>query len=220
MKFFLDTADIQAIKKWNDVGVIDGVTTNPSLVAKVKRNFMDVVKEIAGIVSGPISAEAISMESGGMVKEARILSKIAKNIVIKIPMTEEGMKAVAVLSKEGIRTNVTLVFSLSQVVIAAKMGAAYISTFIGRVDDTSWEGMDIVRDAKDALIKYGFKSEIIVASIRHPLHIAQAFCAGADVSTIPPDVLERMFKHPLTDAGIKRFIEDWEKIPESLRKIT
>lgn len=220
MKFFLDTADIEAIKKWNDVGVIDGVTTNPSLVAKVKRNFIDVVKEIAGIVSGSISAEVISMESGGMVKEARILSKIAKNIVIKIPMTEDGMKAVSVLSKEGVKINVTLVFSLSQVLIAAKMGATYISTFIGRVDDTSWDGMELVREAKAGLKNYGFKAEIIVASIRHPLHVAEAFCAGADICTIPPDVLEKMFRHPLTDTGIKKFLEDWEKIPGNLRKIT
>lgn len=220
MKFFLDTAEIEAIRKWNDIGVIDGVTTNPTLVARVKQNFIDVVKEIAAIVTGPISAEVISMDRDAMVKEARTLAKIAKNIVIKIPMTPDGMEAVHILAKEGIRTNVTLVFSLSQVVIAAKMGATYISTFIGRIDDTSWTGMDLVREAKAVLKNYNFKSEIIVASIRHPLHVAEAAIAGADISTIPPDVLEKMFKHPLTDAGIKRFLQDWEKIPQNLRKIT
>jgi transaldolase len=219
MKFFLDTADIEAIRKWNDIGVIDGVTTNPTLVAKVKRNFVDVVKEISQTVNGPISAEVISMDTDGMVREARILAGLAKNIVIKIPMTEVGMKAVRILAKEGIKSNVTLVFSLSQVVIAAKMGATFISTFIGRLDDTSYKGMELVREAKLALKNYNFNAEIIVASIRHPLHVAEAFSAGADIATIPPDVLEKMFKHPLTDIGIKRFLEDWEKIPGNLRKI-
>ncbi len=212
MEFFLDTAEVEEIKKY--AHVIDGVTTNPSLIAKSGRIFKDVVKEICEIVDGPISAEVISMEADGMVKEAKEIAKMHKNIVIKVPLCEEGIKATKVLSKEGIKTNITLCFSANQALLAAKAGATYISPFVGRLDDISHDGMQLVDEIKTIYDNYGFKTKIIVASIRNPLHVKTAALMGADVATIPPKVMEQLFKHPLTDIGIKRFLEDWEKVPK------
>lgn len=212
MEFFLDTAEVEEIKKY--AHLIDGVTTNPSLIAKSGRAFEDVVKEICEIVDGPISAEVVSMEADGMVKEAKEVAKIHKNIVIKVPLCEEGIKATKMLSKEGIKTNVTLCFSACQALLAAKAGATYISPFIGRLDDISHEGMKLVDEIKEIYDNYGFKTKIIVASIRNPLHVKNAALIGADVATIPPNVMGQLFKHSLTDIGIKKFLEDWEKIPK------
>ncbi|MBE6081832.1 fructose-6-phosphate aldolase [Acidilutibacter cellobiosedens] len=210
MKFFIDTANIDEIREINDWGVICGVTTNPSLIAKEGRDFKEVIKEITSIVDGPISAEVISLKSEGMIKEARELSKIHPNIVVKIPMIKEGLKAVKVLKSEGIKTNVTLVFSPSQALLAARAGASYVSPFIGRMDDISNEGMNIVRDIAEIYRNYDIKAEIIAASIRHPIHVVEAAKAGADIATIPYKVFLNMVKHPMTDLGIQRFLKDWE----------
>jgi transaldolase len=214
MKIFIDTANIKEIKEAIQLGVIDGVTTNPTLIAKESRPAADLLKEICALVSGPVSAEAISLETDGMVREARQLSKIAKNIVVKIPLTKEGLKAVKILSKEGIKTNVTLCFSPSQALLVAKVGADYISPFIGRLDDISERGMDLIRDIKTIYQNYGFKTKIIVASIRNPVHVVDAALIGADIATIPFGVIEQLIKHPLTDIGIQRFLEDHKKIPK------
>ena len=214
MKIFLDTANIEHIKEANSWGIIDGVTTNPTLIAKEGRRFEDVVKEICDIVDGPISAEVISLDSEGMISEAREIAKIHKNIVIKIPMTAEGLKAVKVLSSEGIKTNVTLVFQPSQALLAAKAGATYVSPFVGRLDDISSWGMDIIRTIKDIYDNYGFSTEIIVASVRNPTHVVEAALAGADIATIPYKVLQQLVRHPLTDIGIERFLKDWESVPK------
>ncbi len=214
MKFFIDTADVNEIRKAANLGILDGVTTNPSLVAKVGRKFEDVLKEICSIVDGPVSAEAISLDYERMITEARKLAAIHENIVVKIPITGEGLKAVKTLATEGIKTNVTLTFSPSQALLAAKAGATYVSPFVGRLDDASHIGMDIVRDIKVIFSNYGFKTQIIVASIRNPLHVVDAALAGADVATIPFSVIESLVRHPLTDVGIKRFLEDWEKVPK------
>ena len=212
MKIFIDTANIEEIKKANEWGVIDGVTTNPSLVAKEGREFKELVQEIVNIVNGPISVEAISTNAEGMAKEAVELSKWSQNIVVKIPMIPEGLKAVKVLSAKGIKTNVTLSFSVNQALLAAKAGATYVSPFIGRLDDIGHEGMQIVRDAVKVFNIYDFKTEVIVASIRHPLHVIEAAKAGAHVATVPFSVIEKMFKHPLTDIGLERFLEDWKEM--------
>jgi len=212
MKIFIDTANIDDIREANSWGVIDGVTTNPSLIAKEGRDFIATIKEITSIVDGPISAEVISLEADGMIEEARKLAKIGKNITIKIPLTKEGLKAVKVLAKEGIKTNVTLCFSPTQALLAAKAGATYISPFIGRLDDISHTGMELIRDIKEIYTNYGIKTEIIVASVRHPLHVLEAAKIGADIATIPFAVIEKLFKHPLTDIGIARFLKDWESV--------
>jgi transaldolase len=214
MKFFIDTANVKEIKEANALGLVDGVTTNPSLVAKEGRDFKDLIKEICTIVDGPISAEAVSLDADGMIKEARELSKIHKNIVVKIPMTPEGLKAVKVVSKEGIKTNVTLVFSPSQALLAAKAGATYVSPFVGRLDDISHVGMDLIEQILIIFDNYGFETEIIVASIRNPLHVVDAALMGAHVATIPYNVMLQLSKHPLTDIGIKKFLDDWEKVPK------
>jgi transaldolase len=212
MKLFLDTANIEEIKTAWSWGAIDGVTTNPSLVAKEGRPFKDVVREICEIVNpGDISAEVVSLDAEGMIREAHEVASWHPNIVVKIPMTKEGMKAVRVLSQEGIRCNVTLVFSLSQAFLAAKAGAYYISNFVGRVDDISGEGMNAVRDTVNMIQEYGFKSQVLVASVRHPMHVVQALRAGAHACTVPFKVLEQLYQHPLTDIGIQRFLADWEK---------
>jgi transaldolase len=213
VKIFIDTANIKEIKEAISLGLIDGVTTNPTLIAKENKPAKDLLKEICALVSGPVSAEAISLESGAMVEEARDLSKIAKNIVVKIPLTKEGLKAVMVLTKEGIKTNVTLCFSPSQALLAAKAGATYISPFIGRLDDISQVGMDLIRDIKQIYSNYAFKTQIIVASIRNPLHVVDSAKIGADIATVPFLVIEQLIKHPLTDMGIQRFLEDYKKIP-------
>ena len=210
MKIFLDTANIDEIKEGASWGIVDGVTTNPSLIAKEKRDFKQVVKEICDIVDGPISAEVISEDSEGMISEARELVKIHKNIVIKIPMTVEGLKAVSILSKEGIKTNVTLIFSPNQALLAAKAGATYVSPFLGRLDDVGSQGMDLVRTIVEIFFNYDYDTEVIAASIRHPLHVVDAALAGADIATIPMKVLQQMVKHPLTDKGRESCMNDWK----------
>lgn len=215
MKFFIDTANISEIKKAWEVGVIDGVTTNPSLVSRENRKPVDLLKEICGIVDGPVSAEAISLKAEDMVREGGELSKIHKNIVVKIPMTEDGLIAVKRLSGLGIKTNVTLVFSPGQALLAAKAGATFVSPFVGRLDDIGHTGMDIVSDMMDIFDNYRFETEIIVASIRNPLHVVEAARIGAHIATIPYSVIAQLIKHPLTDIGIERFLKDWEKVPKS-----
>ncbi|MDO6355803.1 fructose-6-phosphate aldolase [Caloramator sp. CAR-1] len=214
MKLFIDTANVNEIREANSWGVICGVTTNPSLIAKEGRDFVEVVKEITDIVDGPISAEVISLDHEGMIKEAKELAKIHKNIVIKIPMTIEGLKAVKVLSKEGIKTNVTLIFSSAQALLAAKAGATYVSPFLGRLDDIGQDGMYLIEEIVRIFDNYGIETEIIAASIRHPIHVEKAALAGAHIATVPFKVLEQMTKHPLTDIGIERFLKDWEKVPK------
>ncbi|GLI54357.1 MULTISPECIES: fructose-6-phosphate aldolase [Thermodesulfovibrio] len=212
MKFFIDTANVDEIKKAWEVGVIDGVTTNPSLLAKEGKEPVSLLKEICQIVDGPVSAEAVSLKYEDMLKESIELSKIHSNIVIKIPMTEDGLKTVRKLSQEGIKTNVTLVFSPTQALLAAKAGATYVSPFVGRLDDISHFGMELVRDIQIIFENYGFDTEVIVASIRNPLHVLEAARIGADIATIPYSVIKQLIKHPLTDIGIERFLKDWEKL--------
>ncbi|WP_353093687.1 fructose-6-phosphate aldolase [Tissierella praeacuta] len=212
MKLFIDTANIDEIKEIDELGVICGVTTNPSLIAKEGRDFKEVVKEIADIVDGPISAEVISLDKEGMLKEARELVEIHPNIVIKIPMTKEGLKAVKVLASEGIRTNVTLIFSASQALLAARAGATYVSPFVGRLDDIGNEGIYIIEDIIQIFNMHNIDTEIIAASIRHPIHVLDAAKAGAHISTIPYKVFIQMLNHPLTDIGIDKFLKDWDSL--------
>jgi transaldolase len=212
MKFFIDTANVEEIKKAWELGVIDGVTTNPSLISKENTEPISLLKEICSIVNGPISAEAVSLKVDEMVKEAEELAKIHENIVVKIPMTDDGLRAVKRLSAEGIKTNVTLIFSASQALLAAKAGAAYVSPFVGRLDDISHTGMEIVSDIQDIYENYFFDTEIIVASIRNPLHVIEAAKIGADIATIPYSVITQLIKHPLTDIGIEKFLKDWEMV--------
>ena len=214
MKFFIDTANVDAIRKAHERGMVDGVTTNPSLVAKEGRDFRTVIDEIASFVEGPISLEVVSEDAEGMLKEARELNSWIDNAAIKIPMTWEGLKAVNVCAEEGIQTNVTLVFSPNQAILAAKAGATFVSPFIGRLDDIGQVGMEIIEGTAQIYSNYGFETEIIVASIRHPIHVYEAALIGADIATIPPDVLEKMVNHPLTDIGIKKFLDDWKKVPK------
>jgi len=214
MKFFLDTADIEEIKKAVEWGILDGVTTNPTLISKTGRPFKEVVKEILELVEGPVSLETVSLDAEGMIREGRMLAELGENLVVKIPMTPEGIKAVQVLESEGIPTNVTLVFSPMQALIAAKAGASYVSPFVGRLDDISSEGMKLIKDIKTIFDNYEFNTEIIVASVRHPMHVYQAALIGAHICTMPFKVMEQLFKHPLTDIGIERFLKDWEKVPE------
>lgn len=214
MKLFIDTANIEEIREINDWGVICGVTTNPSLIAKEGRDFKEVIHEIVSIVDGPISAEVISLNADGMVEEALELAQIHKNIVIKIPMTKDGLKAVSILNKKGIKTNVTLIFSASQALLAARAGATYVSPFVGRMDDISNEGIDIIEDIVDIFDLHGIGTEIISASIRHPMHVIDSAKAGAHIATIPYNVFQTMVKHPMTDLGIERFLKDWEGVPK------
>ena len=211
MKFFIDTANIDEIKKGLALGMVDGVTTNPSLISKEQRPFTDILADICAIVDGPISAEVISLDAEGMVKEARELAKIHENIVIKIPMIEEGLKAVNQLTAENIKTNVTLIFSSTQALLAAKAGATYVSPFVGRLDDISIDGMDLISDIMTILDNYGYATEIIVASVRSPMHVANSALIGAHIATIPYKVIAQMAKHPLTDIGMAQFLADWEK---------
>lgn len=215
MKLFIDTANVEEIRKANDLGVICGVTTNPSLIAREGRVFKDVVTEITTIVDGPISAEVVSLEHEKMVEEALELAAIHKNIVIKIPMIEEGLKAVKILSAKGIKTNVTLIFSASQALLAAKAGATYVSPFVGRLNDISSRGNELVETIHNMFEKHGITTEIIAASIRSPEDVVDASLAGADIATIPYKIIVQMTKHPLTDAGIERFLKDWESVPQS-----
>jgi transaldolase len=212
MKIFIDTANVEEIRRMNDLGIIDGVTTNPSLIAREKKKFKDLVTEITGIADFPISIEAVSTQADAMVREAKEIASIAPNIVVKIPMIEEGLKATKILARDGIKTNVTLVFSTNQALLAAKAGATYVSPFIGRLDDLGHEGMQIIRDIVQIYQNYDYRAQVIVASIRHPVHVIDAAKIGAHVATIPPDVLKKMIGHPLTDAGLQRFLEDWRKV--------
>jgi transaldolase len=212
MKLYIDTANVSEIQEM--AWLVDGVTTNPSLVAKEKRPFKEVIAQICGIVHGPVSAEATALDAEGMITQARDLSTIHENVVVKIPMTQAGMKAVRTLSKEGIRTNVTLVFSANQALLAAKCGATFVSPFVGRVDDVGGDGMALVSDILDVFAVYGFETEVIVASVRHPRHVLDAALLGADIATVPHPVLKKLFDHPLTDVGIERFLKDWEGVPK------
>lgn len=211
MKFFIDTANVQEIRDAHALGMVDGVTTNPSLVAKEGKDFKELIKEICGIIDGPVSAEVVSVDADGIVKEARELAKIAENIVVKVPLIEEGLKAVKILTDEGIRTNVTLCFSAVQALMAAKAGAAYISPFVGRLDDINHVGMELVEQILTIYENYAFDTEIIVASIRSPLHVLDSALMGADIATIPFKVIKQLVKHPLTDIGLANFLADWKK---------
>ena len=215
MKLFIDTANVDEIKEINSWGVIEGVTTNPSLIAKEGRVFENVVKEITQIVDGPISAEVISMDSEGMIKEGEELSKIHENIVIKIPMCAEGLKAVSALHKKGIKTNVSLIFSSNQALLAAKAGASYVSPFVGRLDDIGQEGIMLIEEVAEIFSIHGIETEIISASIRHPQHVLTSAKAGADISTVPYKVFKQMLGHPMTDIGIEKFLKDWETVPKN-----
>ena len=214
MKFFIDTADVNEIREAHALGLVDGVTTNPSLIAKSGRKFKDVIKEIASIVDGPISAEVISLDAPGMIKEAKELVKIHKNIVIKLPMTPEGLKACKALTDKGVKTNVTLIFTPMQALLAAKAGASYVSPFVGRLDDISQDGMGIIEEIRTIFDNYGYMAEIIVASVRNPIHVLDSALIGADIATIPYSVMIQLAKHPLTDAGIEKFLKDWENVPK------
>ena len=216
MKFFIDTANLDEIRNAHDLGVLDGVTTNPSLIAKEgitgRDAFKEHIKKICDIVQGPVSAEGVCSDFDGMLREARELAEIDSNVVVKIPMTTVGLRAVKVLSQEGVQTNVTLVFSPLQALLAAKAGASYISPFVGRLDDISQDGMELVRQILDIFSNYLFETEVIVASIRNPVHVLTAARLGADIATIPFKVIEQLARHPLTDAGIEKFLQDWKKV--------
>ncbi|MCY1020489.1 fructose-6-phosphate aldolase [Pyxidicoccus sp. MSG2] len=215
MKFFIDTADVEEIRKAHAMGCVDGVTTNPSLLAKVGRPLEETIREICSIVDGPISAECVSLEADELVKEGRGLAKIHDNVVVKVPMGVEGMKAVKVFTAEGIRTNVTLCFSANQALLAAKAGATYISPFVGRLDDISQDGMELISNILEIYRNYDFTTQVLVASVRNPVHVLQAARMGADVATLPFSVIAQLAQHPLTDAGIKKFLADWEKVPKA-----
>jgi len=218
MKFFIDTANTDEIRKAWELGVIDGVTTNPSLMAKEGKDPVELLKTICNIVDGPVNAEVVGLTADVMIKEAKTLAKIHKNIVIKIPMIEEGLKAVKKLSAQKIKTNVTLIFSANQALLAAKAGASYVSPFVGRLDDISHDGMEIVGQIIDIYDNYLFETEVIVASVRNPLHVLDAAMMGADIATIPFSVISQLAKHPLTDIGLAKFLKDWEKVPQKKAK--
>ena len=218
MKFFIDTANIEEIRKAASWGILDGVTTNPSLVAKEGKDFYEALKEICSIVPGPVSAEVVSTSTEEMIQEGRQLARIAKNITVKIPCIPAGIPAIKALSSEGIRINVTLIFSPTQALVSAKVGAAYVSPFVGRLDDISHVGMDLVRQIRTIFDNYDFPTEILAASIRNPIHVVDAAMAGADVATMPFSVIEALLKHPLTDVGLKKFLDDWKKLPQPARR--
>ncbi len=218
MKLFMDTANLEEIREGAQWGILDGITTNPSLVAKEKMSFKDILLEIVKIVNGPISAEVVAVKYDDILREGRHLAKIHSNIVVKVPLIPEGIRAVKALSTEGIRVNVTLCFSAVQALLAAKVGAAYISPFIGRIDDVGIEGMDLIREIRQIYDNYDFKTEILAASIRHPQHVLEAAKIGADAATIPFKVMKQLFSHPLTDTGLSRFLSDWDKAGHVLRK--
>ncbi|HCU25272.1 MAG TPA: fructose-6-phosphate aldolase [Deltaproteobacteria bacterium] len=214
MKIFIDTADVKEIREANDMGILDGVTTNPSLIAKSGRKFRDVLEEIVGIVHGPVSAEVVSTDQEGMLREAREYAQIHSNIVIKLPMTIEGLKALKVCVAEEIQTNLTLIFNANQALLVGKVGATYASPFIGRLDDISQIGMDLIRQIRTIYNNYGIKTQILAASIRNPVHFLEAALVGADVATVPFSVIKQLMQHPLTDLGLERFLKDWEKVPK------
>ncbi len=211
MKLFIDTANIDEIREVASLGILDGVTTNPSLVSKEGKDFHQVLREICGIVHGPISAEVTALDSEGMLREGRVLAAIHENIVVKIPMTKEGLKACKVMRSEGIQTNVTLCFSPAQAMLAAKVDATFVSPFVGRLDDISHEGMDLIRQIRAIYDNYDYPTQILTASVRHPIHVVEAALAGSDVATVPYKVLMQLYDHPLTDVGVKKFLADWEK---------
>jgi len=219
LKIFLDTANLDQIKKYYDLGLVDGVTTNPTLLSKENADPQEIMAEIVRFVRGPVSLEVISTEYEGMMEEGRSLSRYGKNVVVKIPMTANGLKAVKQLKSEGIRTNVTLIFSPNQALLAAKAGASYVSPFIGRLDDIGEIGMDVIRDTVEIFKNYSYEAEVLVASIRHPLHVIDAAKLGAHVVTLPPEVLGKMINHPLTDIGLARFLDDWKKLKQTNPKI-
>ena len=212
MKIFLDTANLKAINTYNDMGLVDGITTNPTLLSKEKQNPAELMREIVKIVKGPVSLEVIATETDEMLEEAHKLKKFGQNVIVKIPMTSNGMKAVKKLKEDGIETNVTLIFSANQAILAAKAGASYVSPFIGRLDDIGNEGMTLIKEITQILRNYQFKTELLVASIRHPVHVIEAGKIGADIVTLPPDILGKMLTHPLTDKGLALFLSDWEKV--------
>jgi len=212
MKIFLDTANISAIKMYNDMGLVDGITTNPSLMAKEGGDPQKVMEEIVRTIKGDVSLEVLSMETNGMLEEGRRLRKYGNNVVVKCPLTPDGLKACKTLTSEGIPVNVTLCFSVNQAILAAKAGAKYVSPFIGRLDDNGQDGMNLIKEMHQVFQNYKFSTQILVASIRHPMHVVEAAKIGADVVTLPPDVLGKMLKHPLTDVGLKNFLADWEKL--------
>jgi len=216
MKFFADTAEVAEIRELVEIGLLDGVTTNPSLVHKSGRNFIEVVREIASFVSGPVSAEVVALDHPGMMREADVLRKIADNVVIKVPLTPDGLKSCKALTGEGTKVNVTLCFSAAQALLAAKAGATYISPFLGRLDDIGQDGMDLIADIRLIYDNYDFETQILAASIRHPIHVLQAAKLGADVMTAPPKIIHMLFKHPLTDAGIASFLKDWQESGQSI----
>ena len=216
MKFFADTAEIDEIRELAETGLLDGVTTNPSLVQKAGRDFLEVVREICGVVSGPVSAEVVALDYEGMMREAEVLRKIAKNIAVKVPLTPAGLKACKALTGEGSMVNVTLCFSAAQALLAAKAGATFISPFIGRLDDVGTDGMGLIADIRLIYDNYDFATEILAASIRHPMHVIEAAKMGADVMTAPPKIIHMLFKHPLTDAGIASFLKDWQASGQSI----
>ncbi|MEK9673565.1 MAG: fructose-6-phosphate aldolase [Rhodospirillaceae bacterium] len=216
MKFFVDTADVGEIKRLNDTGLLDGVTTNPSLIMKSGRDFVDVVKEICAIVDGPVSAEVTATDPKGMIEEGRKLAKIAKNVAVKVPLTEAGLTACKTLSQAGTQVNVTLCFSPAQALLAAKAGAAFISPFVGRLDDIGQDGIGLIAEIAEIYNNYDFGTEILVASVRHPQHVVESAKLGADVCTVPPGVIWQLFKHPLTDKGLEAFLKDWEKTGQSI----
>lgn len=218
MKFFLDTANVEEIKRINELGLVDGVTTNPSLISKEGRPFEEVIKEIADLVDGPVSAEVVGLTYGEMVSEARDIAKWADNVVVKIPMTEEGLRAVHTLSQEGIKTNVTLIFTVSQGLMAAKAGATYVSPFLGRLDDIGSDGLKLVAELKQVFELYNYPTEIIAASIRHLPHLEGTALTGADIATIPGSIFPKLWSHPLTDKGIDAFLEDWKKFEDGQNK--
>jgi transaldolase len=214
MKIFIDTANVDEIREANDMGVIDGVTTNPSLVAKSGRKFRDVIDEILSIVDGPVSTETVSLKAEDMMKEAREFAGWHKNVVVKLPLTAEGLKAAKQCTAEDIKTNVTLVFSTNQALLAAKAGATYVSPFVGRLDDVAEDGMNLISDIRQVYDNFGFQTQILTASVRHPIHVMQAALIGSDVATIPFKVIQQLTHHPLTDKGIKQFLADWETVPK------
>ncbi len=218
MKLFIDTANIDEIREAASLGILDGVTTNPSLVSKEGKDFHQVLREIADIVNGPISAEVTALDTDGMLKEGRVLAAIHPNIVVKIPLTKEGLKACKAMRSEGIKTNVTLCFSPAQAMLAAKVDATFVSPFVGRLDDISHEGMDLIRQIRAIFDNYDYPTQILTASVRHPVHVVEAALAGSDVATVPYKVLMQLYDHPLTDAGVKKFLSDWDKLRQQKKK--
>jgi transaldolase len=220
MKIFLDTANIDSIKKYNDMGLVDGITTNPTLLSKEKGNPAEIMRQIVKIVKGPVSLEVVGTTTSEMIEEAHRLKKYGQNVVVKIPMIPDGLKAVKKLKEEGIQTNVTLIFSANQAILAAKAGAAYVSPFIGRLDDAGQEGMQVIREIVQIFQNYKFDTNVLVASVRHPLHVIEAGKIGAQVVTLPPDILGKMISHPLTDKGLSAFLSDWEKVKKENPNLT